>query len=88
MAHLNSFEIYRPYMLTEKRFCAENTRKLASEVHYPPVESYLGRVAEYAVTRRWGRRVSWDPSLLDAGRWSGSTSRPTTEHEEEDGRAK
>jgi thioester reductase-like protein len=58
-----SFCTYLPYLFTEKRFEASATRaELEGRVPYPPIESYLERIAEYAVTREWGRRVSWDLS--------------------------
>jgi thioester reductase-like protein len=60
-----AFNTYLPYILTEKRFLAAETRRaLAARVPYPPIASYLLRVAEYAVTREWGKDVSWAPSLL------------------------
>lgn len=59
------FLTYLPYVFTEKRFDATATRAaLAGKVAYPPCETYLERIAAYAVTREWGRRVSWDPSLM------------------------
>jgi len=62
---LNAFSAYRPYIATEKRFVAASTRRfLEGRVPYPRIESYLLRVADYAVTREWGKDVSWDPSLL------------------------
>jgi len=62
---LNAFNAYRPYIATEKRFVAASTRRLLEgKVPYPRIESYLLRVADYAVTREWGKDVSWDPSLL------------------------
>jgi thioester reductase-like protein len=61
----DAFEKYLPYILTDKRFLAADTRRaLEGRVAYPPIASYLARVAEYAVTREWGRDVSWDPALL------------------------
>jgi long-chain acyl-CoA synthetase len=61
----DAFETYLPYIFTDKRFVAEETRKaLGTGVRCPPLASYLARVAEYAVTREWGREVSWDPALL------------------------
>lgn len=72
LEQLTSFEIYLPYMLTEKRFDTSGARRLLEQhVPYPPIATYLDRVAEYAVTRQWGRRVSWDPALLESGSWSG-----------------
>jgi thioester reductase-like protein len=62
---ITAFDVYRPYITTEKRFVAVSTRRaLDGLVAYPPIASYLPRVAEYAVTREWGKDVSWDPSLL------------------------
>jgi thioester reductase-like protein len=62
----DAFNIYLPYILSAKRFEASATRRaLGDQVPYPPITSYLSRVAEYAVTREWGRDVSWDPALLD-----------------------
>ena len=61
----NAFNIYLPYITTEKRFVATSTRQaLEGRVAYPKIASYILRVAEYAVTREWGKDVSWDPSLL------------------------
>ena len=61
-----AFEQYLPYIFTAKRFVAEGTRAaLGARVRYPPIASYLGRVTEYAVTREWGRRVSWDASRME-----------------------
>ncbi|HVY62094.1 MAG TPA: SDR family oxidoreductase [Planctomycetota bacterium] len=60
-----AFNIYLPYITTEKRFDASETRALLnSSVRYPRIAEYIERVAEYAVTREWGKRVSWDPSAL------------------------
>jgi thioester reductase-like protein len=60
-----SFNIYLPYITTNKRFAAASTRRaLEGRVAYPKIESYILRVAEYAVTREWGKEVSWDPSAL------------------------
>jgi thioester reductase-like protein len=60
-----SFNLYLPYILTNKRFVAASTRRaLEGRVSYPPIASYILRVAEYAVTREWGKDVSWDPSSL------------------------
>ena len=60
-----AFNTYLPYILTDKRFLASETRQaLEGRVRYPPIASYLLRVAEYAVTREWGKDVSWAPSLL------------------------
>ncbi len=62
---LDAFETYLPYVFTEKRFVAAETRAaLGALAPYPPLASYLDRVAEYAVTREWGREVSWDPALM------------------------
>ncbi len=62
---LDAFETYLPYIFTDKRFVAEETRAaLGGRVTCPPLASYLDRVTEYAVTREWGRDVSWDPALL------------------------
>ncbi len=62
---LEAFNTYRPYIMSNKRFDASETRRaLAGRVPYPPIESYLRRVAEYAATREWGKDVSWDPSVL------------------------
>jgi hypothetical protein len=41
-------------------------RALEGKVPYPPIESYLLRVAEYAVSREWGKQVSWDPAAQRA----------------------
>ena len=61
----DAFETYLPYILSDKRFVAAETRRaLEGRVAYPPIASYLARVAEYAVTREWGGEVSWDPALL------------------------
>ncbi len=61
-----SFLTYLPYLFTEKRFDARATRAaLEGRVAYPPIETYLEKIAEYAVTREWGRRVSWDPASGD-----------------------
>ena len=60
-----AFNTYLPYILTDKRFVASSTRRLlAGRVPYPSIASYLLRVAEYAVTRDWGKDVSWAPSLM------------------------
>jgi thioester reductase-like protein len=60
-----AFNTYLPYILTQKRFLAGDTRAaLAGRVPYPAVASYLLRMAEYAVTREWGKDVSWAPSLM------------------------
>ncbi len=60
-----AFNIYLPYILTDKRFLAGETRRaVEGRVPYPPIASYLLRVAEYAVTREWGRDVSWAPELM------------------------
>jgi thioester reductase-like protein len=60
-----AFNVYLPYIVTEKRFDATETRRaLAGVVEYPELGSYIERVAEYAVTREWGKRVSWDPAGL------------------------
>jgi long-chain acyl-CoA synthetase len=62
---LDAFNTYRPYITTEKRFVATSTRRsLEGVVAYPRIDSYLRLVAEYAVTREWGKDVSWDPSHL------------------------
>jgi thioester reductase-like protein len=62
---LDSFNLYRPYITNDKRFVAASTaRALAGRVAYPPIASYLRRVTEYAVTREWGKDVSWDPSMM------------------------
>jgi len=62
---LNAFDVYRPYITTEKRFVATSTRRaLEGVVAYPKIASYILLVAEYAVTREWGKEVSWDPSHL------------------------
>lgn len=59
------FETYLPYVFTDKRFVAEETREaLRDRVRYPPVASYVARVTEYAITREWGRRVSWDAARM------------------------
>ncbi len=64
----DAFNTYLPYILTEKRFVATGTRQaLEGRVPYPPVASYILRVADYAVTREWGKDVSWAPSLLHTG---------------------
>jgi thioester reductase-like protein len=61
----DAFETYLPYILSEKRFAAAETRRaLEGRVAYPRIATYLARVAEYAVTREWGGDVSWDPALL------------------------
>jgi thioester reductase-like protein len=61
----DAFNKYLPFILSEKRFVATETRRmLEGRVAYPPIASYLGRVAEYAVTREWGEEVSWDPARL------------------------
>jgi len=61
----DAFNKYLPFILSNKRFVATETRRvLEGHVAYPPVASYLARVAEYAVTREWGEDVSWDPALL------------------------
>ena len=60
-----AFNIYVPYVLTEKKFAASDTRRaLEGLVAYPKIESYVLRMADYAATREWGKRVSWDASLL------------------------
>jgi thioester reductase-like protein len=60
-----TFNIYLPYILTHKRFDAASTRStLGQSVAYPAIESYILRVAEYALTREWGHDVSWDPAML------------------------
>ncbi|RME72135.1 MAG: NAD-dependent epimerase/dehydratase family protein [Planctomycetota bacterium] len=65
---LEAFNLYLPYLLTEKIFdTTEARRRLGDALPYPPIASYLRKVAEYAVTREWGRRVSWDPSLVHSG---------------------
>jgi thioester reductase-like protein len=62
---LEAFHLYRPYIMTGKRFVAATTRLvLEGRVPYPPIASYLRRVADYAVTREWGKDASWDPSVL------------------------
>ena len=62
---LEAFDKYLPFILSTKRFVATETREaLAGRVAYPPIASYLTRVADYAVTREWGDEVSWDPALL------------------------
>jgi long-chain acyl-CoA synthetase len=62
---LHAFNVYRPYITTEKRFVATSTRRaLEGRVAYPTIASYILRVADYAVTREWGKDVSWDPSHL------------------------
>ncbi|GIW72295.1 MAG: hypothetical protein KatS3mg102_1837 [Planctomycetota bacterium] len=77
---LEAFQLYLPYLLTDKVFDnTEARRLLAGRVAYPPVSSYLDRVAEYAVTREWGRRVSWDPALLESGLWHGAAAEPLPE---------
>ena len=43
---------------------ALSSRSKSCAVEYPPLASYIERVAEYAVTREWGKRVSWDPAGL------------------------
>jgi len=61
----DAFNIYLPYVTTEKRFdVAATLASLEGRVAYPTIASYIERVAEYAVTREWGKRVSWDPSIL------------------------
>ena len=61
----DAFNTYLPYILTDKRFVATSTRQaLDGRVPYPPVASYILRVAEYAITREWGKDVSWAPSLM------------------------
>ena len=61
----DAFNLYLPYIMTDKRFVAASTRRaLEGRVAYPTIESYILRVAEYAVSREWGRGVSWDPTLL------------------------
>jgi long-chain acyl-CoA synthetase len=61
----DAFNVYLPYVTTEKRFDVAPTRAaLDGAVPYPRIASYIERVAEYAVTREWGRRVSWDPSAF------------------------
>ena len=62
---LEAFNKYLPFILSAKRFVATETQSiLEGRVTYPPIASYLTRVAEYAVTREWGDEVSWDPALL------------------------
>lgn len=62
---LEAFQQYRPFITTDKRFLATGTREaLGARAAYPPVASYLRRVVDYAVTREWGKSVSWDPSVL------------------------
>ena len=62
---MDAFNKYLPFILSEKRFVATETRTaLEGRVAYPPIATYLDRVAEYAVTREWGEDVSWDPALL------------------------
>jgi nucleoside-diphosphate-sugar epimerase len=76
-AQFDNFNLYLPYLLTEKIFDpSEAQRQLEGAVAYPPIETYLRKVAEYAVTREWGRRVSWDPALLESGVWSGTSEGP------------
>ncbi len=60
-----AFNIYLPYIMTDKQFVATSTRRaLDGRVPYPRIGSYILRVAEYAATREWGKEVSWDPSLM------------------------
>ena len=60
-----AFNVYVPYLLTEKRFVAWDTRRaLEGRVAYPRIASYVLQMADYAATREWGKRVSWDASLL------------------------
>ena len=60
----DQFLVYLPYLFTRKRFDAKATRDaISGRAPYPRIESYIDRIAEYAVTREWGRRVSWDPDL-------------------------
>jgi thioester reductase-like protein len=67
---LDAFDLYLPYITTDKRFVAASTRRaLEGRVACPAIESYILRVAEYAVTREWGREVSWDPALLRDPAW-------------------
>jgi thioester reductase-like protein len=88
LEQFEAFNLYIPYLLTEKCFdTTEARRLLEGRVPYPPIESYVDRVAEYAVTRSWGRRVSWDPALLESGVWSGSGARPLAEDAKEDASA-
>src|SRR5205085_5147053 len=71
------FNVYLPYITTEKVFDAAPTRAaLGSRVPYPKIASYLERVADYAVTREWGKRVSWDPSAYDADASIGEETQP------------
>ncbi len=64
-----AFNVYLPYITTEKRFDAASTRRaLEGKVAYPKIESYIRRIAEYAVTREWGKRVSWDPAAYRESR--------------------
>lgn len=61
----DAFNIYLPYIMTSQRFGAASARRaLAGRIEYPKIESYILRVAEYAVTREWGQEVSWDTSGL------------------------
>ncbi len=65
LRRFGAFETYLPYVFTEKRFVAEETRRaLGERVRCPPVASYFARVTEYAITREWGRRVSWDAARM------------------------
>ena len=60
LRQFEAFNTYLPYILTDKRFRADDTRRaLEGRVPYPPIASYLLQVAEYAATREWGREVSW-----------------------------
>lgn len=61
----DAFNIYLPYVTTEKRFDVAATHALLEgKVRYPRIAEYIERIAEYAVSREWGKRVSWDPSVL------------------------
>ncbi len=84
LKQFEAFHLYLPYLLTVKTFDNTETRRLlAGRVPYPPIQSYLRKVADYAVTREWGRRVSWDPALLESGVWkdSGVRKPQRTAHE-------
>lgn len=56
-----AFNLYLPYILANQQFDASATRQaLAGTVAYPRIETYIRAMVEYAVTREWGRDVSWE----------------------------
>ena len=57
-------EAYFPYFSVRSRFDAARARERGLEA--PPLHAYFGRIMDYAVATRWGRRAAREPEPAPA----------------------